>query len=44
MCKSGEGNGNPRQYSCMENPADREAWQATYSPEDHKELDTTEAT
>ena len=25
----GEGNGNPRQYSCLENPVDREAWQAT---------------
>ena len=25
----GEGNGNPLQYSCMENPMDRGAWQAT---------------
>ena len=25
----GEGNGNPSQYSCLENPMDREAWQAT---------------
>ena len=25
----GEGNGNPVQYSCLENPMDREAWQAT---------------
>ena len=25
----GEGNGNPFQYSCLENPTDREAWQAT---------------
>ena len=26
----GEGNGNPLQYSCLENPfSDREAWQAT---------------
>ena len=24
----GEGNGNPLQYSCVENPMDREAWQA----------------
>ena len=24
----GEGNGNPLQYSCLENPVDREAWQA----------------
>ena len=26
---SGEGNGNPLQYSCLENPMDREAWQST---------------
>ena len=25
----GAGNGNPLQYSCLENPIDREAWQAT---------------
>ena len=25
----GEGNGNPLQYSCLENPTDRGAWQAT---------------
>ena len=25
----GEGNGNPLQYSCLENFMDREAWQAT---------------
>ena len=25
----GEGNGNPLQCSCLENPMDREAWQAT---------------
>ena len=24
-----EGTGNPLQYSCLENPVDREAWQAT---------------
>ena len=24
----GEGNGNPRQYSCLENPTDGGAWQA----------------
>ena len=24
-----EGNGNPLQYCCLENPMDREAWQAT---------------
>ena len=26
---SGEGNGNPLQYSCPENPMDRGAWWAT---------------
>ena len=26
---SGEENGNPLQYSCLENSMDREAWQAT---------------
>ena len=26
---SGEGNGYPLQYCCLENPMDREAWQAT---------------
>ena len=38
----GEGNGNPLQYSCLENPMDRGAWQAT----DHgvAESDMTEAT
>ena len=25
----GVGNGNPPQYSCLENPMDRGAWQAT---------------
>ena len=25
----GEGNGNPLQYSCLENPVDRGVWQAT---------------
>ena len=25
----GDGNGNPLQYSCLGNPVDREAWQAT---------------
>ena len=37
----GVGNGNPLQYSCLENPMDRGAWRATV----HKvaELDTTEA-
>ena len=26
---SGEGNVNPLQYSCLENPMDKGAWQAT---------------
>ena len=26
---SGRGNDNPLQYSCLENPMDREAWWAT---------------
>ena len=26
---SGGGNGNPLQYSCLENPMDRGAWRAT---------------
>ena len=26
---SGEGDGSPLQYSCLENSMDREAWQAT---------------
>ena len=26
---AGEGNGNPLQYYCLENPMDRGAWQAT---------------
>ena len=25
----GEGNGNPRQYSCLENPVDRGGWSAS---------------
>ena len=29
ICLNGEGNGNPLQYSCLENPMDRGAWQAT---------------
>ena len=38
----GEGNGNTLQYSCLENPMDREAWWATV----HRvtESDMTEAT
>ena len=36
----GEGNGNPHQYSCLGNPMDREAWQATIYGVT-KELDLT---
>ena len=28
----GVGNSDPLQYSCLENPMDRGAWQATVSP------------
>ena len=35
----GEGNGNPIQYSCLENAKDRGAWQR--NPWAHKESDTT---
>ena len=38
----GGGNGNPSQYSCLENPMDRGAWRATVSPWGCKESDTTE--
>ena len=37
----GGGNGNPLQYSCLENPMDREAWWAN-SLKGPKELDMTE--
>ena len=37
----GEGNGNSVQYSCLGNPMDRGAWQATVHGVT-KELDTTE--
>ena len=36
----GEGNGNPLQYSCLENPMNRGAWWATVHGV-AKELDTT---
>ena len=36
----GEGNDNPVQYSCLENPMDREAWQAIIHGVT-KELDMT---
>ena len=38
----GERNGNAPQYSCLENPMDREPGGLT--PQGHKESDTTEAT
>ena len=48
----GEGNGNPLQYSCLENPMDGGAWcrllsmgsepGAGYCPWGHKESDMTE--
>ena len=38
----GRGQGNSLQYSCLENPMDREAWWATYSPLGRKVSDTTE--
>ena len=38
----GEGHGNPLQYSCLENPMDRGAWQAIVH--EVTELDTTEVT
>ena len=37
----GEGNGSPLQYSCLENPMDRGAWQAIVQG-GHKEVDMTE--
>ena len=36
----GEGNGNPLQYYCLENPMDRAAWWAIF-PGVANELDTT---
>ena len=38
----GGGHGNPLQYSCLENPMDRGAWQATVYRV--AESDTTEVT
>ena len=40
----GEGNGNPLQYSCLENPMDRESSLVGYSPWGRKALDMTEHT
>ena len=39
----GVGNGNPLQYSCLENPMDRGAWQAAVHRVT-KESDMTDAT
>ena len=39
----GEGNGNPLQYACLENPLNRGAWWATVQGV-AKELDMTEKT
>ena len=39
----GEGNGNPSKYSCVKNPMDRGARQATVHGSD-TESDTTDAT
>ena len=39
----GEGNGNPLQYSCLENPMDRGAWTlAGYNPWSCKKLEMTD--
>ena len=38
----GKVNGNPLQYSCLENSMNRRAWGATYSPWGHKGLDMAE--
>ena len=40
--KTGEGNGNPLQYSCLENPKDRGAWRTAICGV--AESDTTAAT
>ena len=37
----GEGNGDPLQYSCLENPVGNGVWQAAVHG-GHKELETTE--
>ena len=37
----GEGTGNPRQYSCLENPMDKGTWWAPTVHGVTKELDTT---
>ena len=37
----GVGNGNPLQYSCLENLMDKGVWQAGYCPWRCKDSDTT---
>ena len=39
----GEGNGNPLQHCCLENPMDRGAWRAN-SPQGRKESEATQHT
>ena len=39
----GGGHGNPLQYSCLEDPHGQRRL-AGYSPQGHKEMDTTEVT
>ena len=39
---SGEGNGKPLQYSCLENPMERKAWRATIHGVAKSQSDTTE--
>ena len=38
---SGEGNGNPLQYSCLENPMDRFPWDLSHVTESHGGLQST---
>ena len=40
----GGGNGNPLQYSCLENPMDRGAWQATVHGVEHDLVTKTTTT
>ena len=40
----GAGNGNPLEYSCLENPMDRGTWRSIVSPQGCTELNMTEVT
>ena len=40
----GRGNGNPLQYSCLENPMDRGAWQVTVHGVIQLDMNMTEVT